>query len=318
MAVHRFQMASNKKTALMKVQKRAIAVLLSEEPMPKEEKARIRAESLIREDNTIEAFEIMQLSCELLAERMRLISSEKTCPADLVSTISTLIWASNRVDIPELMEIRKQFASKYGKKFEKEAMSNEGGVINERVFAKLSVQPPTAYLVQTYLERIAEEFEVEWEPTQKLEPGDVQVPMAAPMGYSIPVAVGSGYGGAFEDQSLTASVTSIDGVPGAHAMPGPAPAPIKKEQIYGPNNTEQEISVPPIYVPKQPNITNSSNGVDSNNNSDRKPSAPSIESTEEDNRKTKDDKGENDSEGGTGADSSNYDDLAARFNRLKK
>ncbi len=39
MAVHRFQMASNKKSALLKQNMREVAVLLSEDP-PKEEKAR--------------------------------------------------------------------------------------------------------------------------------------------------------------------------------------------------------------------------------------------------------------------------------------
>ena len=49
MAVHRFQMASNKKSALLKQSMREVAVLLSEDP-PKEEKARIKAEALIRDD----------------------------------------------------------------------------------------------------------------------------------------------------------------------------------------------------------------------------------------------------------------------------
>jgi len=44
MAVSRFHIASNKKTAIMKQQMREIAKLLAEEPTPKEEKAKIRAE----------------------------------------------------------------------------------------------------------------------------------------------------------------------------------------------------------------------------------------------------------------------------------
>ena len=122
-------------------------MLLAEDP-PKEEKARIRAESLIRDDNLIEAYEILQLECELLSERIKLIESTKTCPPDLVSTISDLIYACPRVDIPELTEIRKQFRAKFGKEFEKAALENRGGILNERVVSKLSVHPPAAYLVQ--------------------------------------------------------------------------------------------------------------------------------------------------------------------------
>jgi hypothetical protein len=79
-----------------------------------------------------------------LKEYINLISHSKECPADLISSISTLIWASAIVDIPELLEIRKQFRYKYGKEFDADAMQNVGGVINERVAAKLSVQPPSA------------------------------------------------------------------------------------------------------------------------------------------------------------------------------
>ena len=147
MAVHRFQMASNKKAALLKQNMREVALLLAEEP-PREEKARIKAEALIRDDNLIEAYEILQLECELLAERIKLLESQRTCPPDLVSTISDLIYATPRVDIPELTEIRKQFRAKYGKEFEQAAMENRGGVLNDRVVSKLSVHPPVAYLVQ--------------------------------------------------------------------------------------------------------------------------------------------------------------------------
>lgn len=138
MAVHRFQISANKKTAILKQQMREIAVMLSEDP-PREELAQIRAEGLIREDNAVEAYEILQLSCELLAERIKLIGSAKDCPPDLVSSISTLIWAADRVDIPELTTVRKQFKAKYGKKFEEDAVNNVGGILNERVVSKLSI-----------------------------------------------------------------------------------------------------------------------------------------------------------------------------------
>ena len=125
MAVSRFGIASNKKSALLKQNMREVAVLLADDP-PKEEKARIKAEALIRDDYMLEAFDILSLNCELLFERIKLISFSKECPPDLVSSVSTLIYASPRVDIPELTEIRKQFRSKYGKKFEEDAMNNTG------------------------------------------------------------------------------------------------------------------------------------------------------------------------------------------------
>ena len=96
------------------------------------------------------------------------------------------------MDIKELTEVRKQFRSKFGKQFENAALANEGGILNERIVAKLSVQPPTAFLVQTYLEKIADQFQVDWKPVNKIAAENLAAPMAAPVGYSVQVAPGSG------------------------------------------------------------------------------------------------------------------------------
>jgi len=101
-------------------------------------------------------------------------------------------WKAPRCDIKELNEIRKQFRSKYGKKFDQAAMDNEGGIVNERIMAKLSVQPPSAFLVQTYLEKIADQFEVEWSPKDKIRPDQLAAPISAPIGYSVQTAPGTG------------------------------------------------------------------------------------------------------------------------------
>jgi len=193
MAVQRLNMASNKKSALVKQSMRDVAVLLAEDP-PKEEKARIKAEALIRDDYVIEAYDILGLHCELLAERIKLLQLSKECPPDLVSCISTLVYAAPRVDIPELATIRKQFTAKYGKKFDENAIGNIGYVVNERVMAKLSIQPPAAYLVQTYLEQICEKYEVEWSSNLKMSASQMGEPMAPPSGYSVPIGQGTGLG----------------------------------------------------------------------------------------------------------------------------
>jgi hypothetical protein len=185
MAVTRFSMAANKKSALSKQQTLEIAKMLEESP-PKEEKARIKAEALIRDDNTIEAYEILELNCELLSDRIRRVSHGKGCPPDLVESVSTLIWASAIVGIPELVEIRKQFLYKYGKEFEEAALRNAGGVVNERVALKLSVQPPSSHLVQVYLETIADKHGVTWTPKVTPKASEMYEPTRAPMVESLP------------------------------------------------------------------------------------------------------------------------------------
>jgi len=93
------------------------------------------------------------------------------------------------VDIPELVKIRKQFRYKYGREFEEEAVRNARGVVNERVASKLSVQPPSAYFVQVYLETIAAEHGVEWKPKVPREALEIY---RAPVGESLPARGGSG------------------------------------------------------------------------------------------------------------------------------
>lgn len=307
MAVSRFGILSNKKSALMKQQMREIAKLLADDP-PHEEKAKIRAEALITDDNTIEAYEILQLTCELLSERIKLIASENECPPDLVSSISTLIWAASRVDIPELLEVKKQFNKKYGSKFIENAMNNSGGILNERVVAKLSVQPPTAFLIQTYLEKIADQFEVNWKPAVKLSVNEMSEPMAAPIGYSVQVAQGSGltpaYAASAPESIATATVSSSntndiikDDINDEMMPPYAASIPVVPG-TYMPtanarvHDTAAAAAAPDIYVPPagkaDPNKDNNNNQSSDNNN------------------------GNNFNGGGT------YEDLQARFNQLKK
>ena len=290
MAVSRFNMASNKKTALMKQQMREISKLLKEN---KEEKARIRAEALIRDDGTIEAYEILQLTCELLFERIKLISISKDVPDELKSSISTLIWASNRVDIKELIEIRKQFKSKYGKQFDMDAFENRGNICNERVGAKLAVTPPTAFLVQTYLEKIADEFDVDWKPANKLTAEQMSEPMAAPVGYSVQVAPGTGLVSpvpAYPQGADAASAVSELEEPSVSAASLPQPPKASASVASVDTDTkskDDDILVAKVvqeedefYIPPAPGA--------GNNDDDKKPPAD------------------------------DFDDLQARFNNLKR
>lgn len=343
MAVHRLQINSNQKVAQIKNQKRDIAKMLGEKPHPKEEKARIRAEALIREDHTVEAYEILQLNCELLAERIKLLASEKTCPPDMVSVVSTVLWASTRVDVPEFLQIRKQFRSKYGKEFERNAMNNVE-ILNERVYSKLSIQPPSALLVQTYLEKIAEEFNVDWKPAMPLEPDDMALPVKPPTGDSIPAAPGSGYKQPPTLPTTTGSMTTNkDEV-------GPPPPPVVSGTVYVPPTAtaiKTTTTTPGAYVMPYPppevkaNMATATVGLPvappfaEHDDSDDEgaiyvPEAPSTTTMDEDipvvptraisrNYKNDDDDDDDEAGGGGGLDTQDsFRDLQARFANLKK
>ncbi len=319
MAVHRFQMASNKKSALVKQSMREVAVLLAENP-PKEEKARIKAEAIIRDDYVIEAYDILSLNCELLAERIKLIQHSKECPPDLVSSISTLIYAAPRVDIPELITIRQQFKAKYGKQFDENAMNNVGGVLNERVVTKLSVQPPAAFLVQTYLENICEIHHVEWSPTLKLSAKDMIEPMKPPDGYSVQIAQGTGLGQAVGIQAHTGMTVNgdDDSAYGGSALPSPAPA-MFIPPVGGRNgvpSSKEDFAEPDIFVPSAPGQSQTSSVASSRTHgAQTQPSAPPSGSVN--NNNLNDDDDDNNQGSGHGGQSTSYRHLAARFENLK-
>lgn len=240
----------------MKHSKREVAVLLSEQP-PKEEKALIRAEALIRDDHLIEALEIIQLSLELLHERIKLIEYSKECPPDLVSVISTVIWSSHRVDINELLLIRQQFRAKYGAKFEENAMRNTNSCLNERVVSRLSIEPPAAYLVQRYLVEICEEYNVDYTSSIQLTASNMIEPMQAPTGYSVPAGQGTGFGPIMLNAASTGmTLTEAE----EHRLKQ------QQQQFFAPLNAQQQqqingsINGIPIVVAKPyvPNYGNSS------------------------------------------------------------
>ncbi|KAE9346197.1 hypothetical protein PR003_g7557 [Phytophthora rubi] len=188
MAVHRIGIVKNKKANAAVAQRREVARLLAD---GKEEKARIRVEGIIRDDFTMEGYEILELLCELLAERANLIKTEADCPYDMREAVCTLIWAASRTEIPELAEVKKQLTKKYGQDFEAAAIRNVDGCVNERVIQKLSVQPPSAFLVVNYMKEIAKEFKVDWEPDEA-QVTDPLAPIPAPTGATVASAAVSG------------------------------------------------------------------------------------------------------------------------------
>jgi vacuolar protein sorting-associated protein IST1 len=105
--------------------------------------------------------------------------------------VCTLIWAASRVEIPELVEVKKQLTKKYGQDFAASAMRNVDGCVNERVMLKLSVQPPSAYLVMSYMKEIAKQYNVKWEPDES-SLVDPLAPAPAPTGKTVQVSGVSG------------------------------------------------------------------------------------------------------------------------------
>ncbi|KAK9715780.1 hypothetical protein RND81_06G188800 [Saponaria officinalis] len=163
LAKARVKIMKNKKDVQMRQLRREIAQLLQN---GQDQTARIRVEHVIREQNTLAAYEMVEIYCELIVARLPIIESQKNCPLDLKEAISSLIFAAPRCgDITELQDVRKHFTAKYGKDFATAAVELRPACgVSRTLVEKLSVNAPDGPTKIKNLKGIAEEHNIQWEP----------------------------------------------------------------------------------------------------------------------------------------------------------
>uniref|UniRef100_A0A915HSD6 IST1 homolog n=1 Tax=Romanomermis culicivorax TaxID=13658 RepID=A0A915HSD6_ROMCU len=112
LAINRLKLIGKKKTELTQKSRKEIAdyILAS-----KEDRARIKVEQIIREDYYVEAFELLEMFCDLLLARFGLVEQMKTIDKGLEEAINSIMWAAPRLqtEIPELKVISDQITYKY-------------------------------------------------------------------------------------------------------------------------------------------------------------------------------------------------------------
>ncbi|KAJ0971393.1 hypothetical protein J5N97_019352 [Dioscorea zingiberensis] len=158
----RIMLMKNKKGIQVKQMRRDMAMLLA---AGKDQTALIRVEHLIREEKNLSAYELIDIYCELIMARLPIIESQKNCPVDLKEAISSVLFASSRcADIPEIIDVRKQFETKYGKEFITAALEVRPGCgVSCLLVEKLSAMAPDMVTKMKVLTSIAEEFNIKWD-----------------------------------------------------------------------------------------------------------------------------------------------------------
>ncbi|KAJ7520721.1 hypothetical protein O6H91_19G019700 [Diphasiastrum complanatum] len=164
LAMARIKLLRNKRNMQVKQMRREIANLLQNGQEPS---ARIRVEHIVREQNIMAAYEILELFCELIVVRLPIIESQRQCPLDLKESIASVIFAAPRcADLPELLEVRGLFGVKYGKEFMAAAAELRPACgVNRKIIEKLSVRAPSGETKLKLLKEIAAEHNVEWDPS---------------------------------------------------------------------------------------------------------------------------------------------------------
>nr|CAD1823383.1 unnamed protein product [Ananas comosus var. bracteatus] len=128
--------------------------------------ARIRVEHVIREQNILAAYEIIELFCEFILARVPILETQsKDCPLELQEAIASVIFASPRCsDLPELMQLRNLFGAKYGKEFVSVASElRPDSSVNRLIIEKLTVRAPPPDLKLKILKAIAHEYNLNWD-----------------------------------------------------------------------------------------------------------------------------------------------------------
>eukprot|EP00850_Spirogloea_muscicola_P011975 SM000076S21796 [mRNA] locus=s76:184399:187929:- [translate_table: standard] len=178
LAVSRINLLRNKRELRLQQMRQEIAKLLRS---GREPSARIRVEHIIREQNIVAAYDVLELFCERIVVRLPIIESQRECPVDLVEAVSSLLYAAPQSgDIPELLQAQLLFQAKYGKEFVASAVELRPGCgVNRRIIEKLSIKAPAGQEKQKLLQEIASEHGIEWEsgPAEEehLQPEDLLV-----------------------------------------------------------------------------------------------------------------------------------------------
>ncbi|XP_004297125.1 PREDICTED: uncharacterized protein LOC101300241 [Fragaria vesca subsp. vesca] len=82
------------------------------------DRALIRVEQVIKEQNMLDVYVMIERYCNLLIERVHLIEQERECPEELREAASSMLYAASRCgEFPELQEIRSILSARFGKEF---------------------------------------------------------------------------------------------------------------------------------------------------------------------------------------------------------
>ncbi|KAK7280472.1 hypothetical protein RJT34_25536 [Clitoria ternatea] len=165
LAISRIKLLQNKRDMQLKQMRKEISQFLQ---AGQEAIARIRVEHIIREQNIWAAYEILELFCEFVLARVPIIESQKECPSELREAIASIIFAAPRCsDVPDLLQIKNLFTTKYGKEFVSaiSELRPDSGV-NRTIIEKLSVSAPSGEVKLKVLRDIAEEYNLTWDSSK--------------------------------------------------------------------------------------------------------------------------------------------------------
>jgi len=169
LAINRLKLVEKKKTEIALRARKEIADYLK---MNKIERAKIRVEHIIREDYLVEALEIIEMQCDLILARIALLGNGKgknNVPhVSIHEAVDSILWAYPQVsgDCQELKIVVGQLSILFGKQYVHEVQNKAGDEnphVNVKLVSRLDPSTPKAFIIETYLQAIAEAYDVDYQ-----------------------------------------------------------------------------------------------------------------------------------------------------------
>ncbi|CAM8994535.1 unnamed protein product [Rhodiola kirilowii] len=120
--------------------------------------ALLRVQHLIKEQNVLDVFHIIESHCNVVKEKIKIINKSKDCPEELKEAIHTLIYAASRCggEFRELQDMRVGFTKWFGKDFADDAVElRKNSQVNLSIIPKLSARQLSLETRKTVLRQIA-------------------------------------------------------------------------------------------------------------------------------------------------------------------
>ena len=177
-AQNRLTLNRNKKIESIRKKKNEIAKSLKENNL---DVAKAKMDSLIREEDYITVYDIIVPLLEILKERVTYIIANNECPPDLRAQLDSIIYASTRLEVEELVIIRDLIMRRYGAAYIEKADNNADRLVNINLVEKLKIKPASDAFLTIRLKQLCKEKKINYEfPSEIIS--DIPDPINNPFG----------------------------------------------------------------------------------------------------------------------------------------
>ncbi|KAL6907536.1 hypothetical protein ACP4OV_002575 [Aristida adscensionis] len=125
------------------------------------DRALLRAEQVIEEDNMLEVLDVIELYCKILIEHAAQLDKPKECGEEIKEAAAGLMFASARCgELPELLDARAVLADKFGRDFARAAKEGAHGVVDQTLVRRLSGERPSLEQKRRLAKEVAAENDI--------------------------------------------------------------------------------------------------------------------------------------------------------------